>query len=150
MQTTDVPYPVHIACFAKIGVNAIASGENHSLAFSTDPCTLWTWGKNDQGQLGLGETGKVLGPRVIPSFCSVPVSKVACGANHSLVIVGDGVAAAAGSPVSFNKEGDEEFHSIAAAKENRWEVSVKLSEDLNPPRRVSLLEDEASIAKPNS
>lgn len=76
VKTTDVAAPIRVECFSQIKISKLSCGENHALAFSADPCTLWGWGKYDQGQLGLGEVGKVMGPRVVSMFCSVPIMSV--------------------------------------------------------------------------
>lgn len=67
---------MQIACLLKMNIVNIASGENHSLAYTSDPAVLWSWGKHDQGQLGLGEVGKLPNPRVVQSLCSVNIPKV--------------------------------------------------------------------------
>lgn len=76
VATTDVAVPLVLACFSGIRVRAVACGENHSLGVSTDPFTLWSWGKHHQGQLGLGEVAKTSEPRVISEFSSVAVASV--------------------------------------------------------------------------
>lgn len=65
---------------------------------------------------------------------------MACGANHSMAVVGEGIIEV--SP----KHGGRANEKTA----NKWEIAVKLNEEFIPPRRGSLLEDEASIIKPNS
>ncbi|MGA1871517.1 MAG: thrombospondin type 3 repeat-containing protein [bacterium] len=51
-------------------VIAIGAGQYHSVAVKDDGAiTFWAWGKNDQGQLGLGYSGSdVLSPVQIPNF----------------------------------------------------------------------------------
>jgi alpha-tubulin suppressor-like RCC1 family protein len=46
--------PVQVAGLS--GVTAIAAGYDHGLAVESDG-SLWSWGKNDQGQLGIGAGG---------------------------------------------------------------------------------------------
>jgi hypothetical protein len=49
----DNPTPKQIANFS--GVAALAAGVNHSVALKTDG-SVWTWGGNNEGQLGDGTT----------------------------------------------------------------------------------------------
>jgi len=65
-----------------------AAGTNHSIAIKTDG-TLWAWGENFNGQLGLGTTN--LGT-TSPAQVSAATnwSQVAAGEYHSLAIKTDG------------------------------------------------------------
>jgi alpha-tubulin suppressor-like RCC1 family protein len=79
-------------------VVAIAAGGNHNLALRTDG-TLWTWGANEFGQLGIGAVGVPsvgLGtPVLVTDDGGTPfsgVSSIAAGRQHSLVIKTDGSA----------------------------------------------------------
>jgi len=74
--TTDIAIPLPLICFSGIKVQEVACGENHSLGVSIEPLTLWSWGKNNQGQLGLGVVSKTTGPRVISELCTAPISSV--------------------------------------------------------------------------
>ncbi len=66
----------------------IAAGWGHTLAIQKDG-TLWAWGWNDDGQLGLGD-------RFINRYSPIRVGKdtswvaVAAGRNHSLALKADG------------------------------------------------------------
>src|SRR5262245_54321690 len=66
---------------------SIAAGAAHSLAVRADS-SLWTWGANDQGQLGSGTTDSRTSPAVVsgaPAFASV-----AGGSGHSLAVTTTG------------------------------------------------------------
>lgn len=79
------------------GVTAVAAGDNHSVALRSDG-TVWTWGLNDLGQLGIGSSA---GPSTCKPFsnfaatgCSrVPVQVVGPGGTGHLSNI---VALAAG------------------------------------------------------
>ncbi len=67
---------------------SIASGTNHTIALKTDG-TLWSWGRNSYGQLGVNNT----------TFRSTPVTtllggtnwkSIACGGNCTIAIKTDG------------------------------------------------------------
>lgn len=65
---------------------AIAAGERHSLAVSAG--TVWVWGSNDAGQLGLPTEGNVIQPTPLPTLSGI--TAVAAGAAHSLALRSDG------------------------------------------------------------
>ncbi|HEX6186616.1 MAG TPA: S8 family serine peptidase [Pyrinomonadaceae bacterium] len=52
------------------GVVALAAGDNHSVALKSDG-TVWTWGGNDQGQLGDGTTTQHMPPRQVSTIETV-------------------------------------------------------------------------------
>ena len=65
----------------------IASGNFHSLAVKTDG-TLWGWGRNSAGQLGLGDAINRSSPVQVGALTTW--SKIAAGSYHSLAIKTDG------------------------------------------------------------
>ncbi|MFH1228024.1 MAG: kelch repeat-containing protein [Planctomycetota bacterium] len=70
----------------------VACGQYHTVAFKKYYCskwnTLWAWGDNTYGQLGLGDTTNRTGPVRVGS--DVLWAKIACGGYHTLVIRTDG------------------------------------------------------------
>lgn len=73
--------------------NQILTGFNHTLAVKPDG-TLWAWGKNDYGQLGLNDTRDRNAP--VQVGADTDWESVAIGAFHSLAIRTDGTLWAAG------------------------------------------------------
>jgi alpha-tubulin suppressor-like RCC1 family protein len=77
------------------GWSAIAAGENHSLAITTNGF-LWTWGYNGYGQLGLGDT--TYSSRYIPSLVREDfnyeifknIILVTGGESHSIILKTNG------------------------------------------------------------
>eukprot|EP01062_Namystynia_karyoxenos_P066420 TRINITY_DN60354_c0_g1_i1.p1 TRINITY_DN60354_c0_g1~~TRINITY_DN60354_c0_g1_i1.p1 ORF type:complete len:1061 (+),score=225.19 TRINITY_DN60354_c0_g1_i1:83-3265(+) len=68
----------------------IASGDDHSLAV-TDAGRIYSWGRNDSGQLGLGHLSDVDAPwAVIGPLESVTVAAVSAGAYHSAALSASG------------------------------------------------------------
>ncbi len=52
------------------GVTAVAAGDNHSVALRSDG-SVWTWGLNDLGQLGIGNS---TGPATCKPFSNFAVA----------------------------------------------------------------------------
>ncbi len=77
---------------------SIAAGQSHSIAVKSDG-TLWAWGSNSNGQLGLGNTSQKTTPFLVPSTPgnNSPWQKVFAGAQSSFGIKADGTLWAWGS-----------------------------------------------------
>ena len=73
---------------------AIRAGEDHSLALKSDG-TLYAWGKNDRGQLGIGGTGSETTPRQVGN--AGDWKTIAARGNHSLALKSDGTLYAWGA-----------------------------------------------------
>eukprot|EP00747_Dinoflagellata_sp_TGD_P116867 gnl/TRDRNA2_/TRDRNA2_172473_c0_seq1.p1 gnl/TRDRNA2_/TRDRNA2_172473_c0~~gnl/TRDRNA2_/TRDRNA2_172473_c0_seq1.p1 ORF type:complete len:670 (-),score=84.36 gnl/TRDRNA2_/TRDRNA2_172473_c0_seq1:79-2088(-) len=67
-------------------VASVACGGDHSLLVS--PCgVVWAFGRNADGQLGIGHDKDVVRPVTMPV---PPATQASCGADHSLVLAADG------------------------------------------------------------
>jgi hypothetical protein len=75
------------------GVTAVAAGPNHSLVLESDG-TVWAFGSNEYGKLGLGDTFGHLGPTQVSGISGA--TAIAAGGGHSLVLKGDGTVWAFG------------------------------------------------------
>jgi hypothetical protein len=84
------------------GVIAVAAGLSHSLALK-DNGTVWAWGYNGNGQLGLNDTTRRLVPVQISTLSNVIA--IAAGSNHSLALKSDGTVWGWGAN-SFGQVGD--------------------------------------------
>jgi alpha-tubulin suppressor-like RCC1 family protein len=71
------------------GGSQIACGRHHSLAIRSDG-TLWAWGANDYGQLGLGSVDGSAHPSPVRVGTATNWAAVACGATYSLALRSDG------------------------------------------------------------
>ena len=80
--------------FDCLQASLVDGGEGHSIAVQSDG-TVWSWGRNNQGQLGDATTTN----RSIPVEVSGPagVTAVVGGGQHSLAIGGDGTTWAWGA-----------------------------------------------------
>jgi alpha-tubulin suppressor-like RCC1 family protein len=69
------------------GITAIAVGNHHNLALAGDG-RVWSWGKNDQGQLGDGGTSGRSAVAVVQGLNAV--SELAAGQNFALALASAG------------------------------------------------------------
>jgi alpha-tubulin suppressor-like RCC1 family protein len=67
-------------------LNALSGGEGHSVVLKDDG-TVWTWGLNGNGQLGIGSTTKSTTPVQIPSMSAV---EVFAGSSFTVMLKEDG------------------------------------------------------------
>jgi len=98
----DTNVPVHVLGMSN-SVVGVASGYNHSVAVKTDG-TVWTWGYNASGQLGIGNTDNTNIPVQVKGLPTNAVA-VAAGYNHTLALLSDGTVWAWGGDF-FNQLGD--------------------------------------------
>jgi len=68
-------------------VIAVAAGLGHNLALRADG-TVWTWGYDSNGQLGIGSVHPATVPAQVPNLSGV--TAVAAGGNHSMALKADG------------------------------------------------------------
>ncbi|ESO89418.1 hypothetical protein LOTGIDRAFT_218809 [Lottia gigantea] len=61
----------------------ISCGSLHCVA-CTDQGEVFTWGDNDEGQLGDGTTNAIQRPRLVAALQGKKINRVACGSAHSL------------------------------------------------------------------
>ncbi|XP_068089276.1 probable E3 ubiquitin-protein ligase HERC6 isoform X2 [Hyperolius riggenbachi] len=80
------PVPRRITGFSDIKVIQVACGHYHTLALSEDS-SVYSWGKNDFGQLGLGkQITNQASPQPIKSLRGVPLVQVTAGGSHSFAL----------------------------------------------------------------
>jgi alpha-tubulin suppressor-like RCC1 family protein len=68
-------------------VTAIAAGFEHTLALKGDG-TLWAWGGNRFGQLGISSTTNRSAPVQVAGLSGV--TAIAAGSSHTVALKGDG------------------------------------------------------------
>lgn len=76
----------------KVSARSVAAGRDHVLVVGSKG-ELVALGDNERGQLGLGDEGLARSdvPTLVPPL-PAPVSKAACGASHSVLLLADGSA----------------------------------------------------------
>ena len=75
--------PRKVAALQGRKVISIATGSLHCVA-CTDSGEVFTWGDNDEGQLGDGTTNAIQRPRLVASLQNRKINRVACGSAHTL------------------------------------------------------------------
>jgi alpha-tubulin suppressor-like RCC1 family protein len=71
------------------GIVDLTSGSGHSCAL-TSAGTVWCWGQNDRGQLGLGTLVNALAPAEVPNLSGV--IQIEAGASYTCALLEDGTA----------------------------------------------------------
>lgn len=75
--------PRKVAALQGKKIISIATGSLHCVACS-DKGEVFTWGDNDEGQLGDGTTSALQSPRVVHTLQGKKITRVACGSAHTL------------------------------------------------------------------
>lgn len=127
--------PVQVSIPAGVEIVALAAGGMHSAALDSSG-GVWTWGANDDGELGLGYNNSVL--VTVPTQVTVPggktITAIAAGYEHTLALASDGTVWAWGnnllgqlglndtadrtSPVQVTMPGDRSIAVIAAGRQH--------------------------------
>ncbi|KAL9233360.1 hypothetical protein vseg_008375 [Gypsophila vaccaria] len=84
-NSSDVFIPQSIKTLDGLKIKQIACGDSHCLAITMDG-EVMSWGRNQNGQLGLNSTEDSLIPQKIQTFQGIPVKMVAAGAEHSAAV----------------------------------------------------------------
>ncbi|GLC44604.1 hypothetical protein PLESTB_001324500 [Pleodorina starrii] len=92
----DVFVPRPIEFFSGRPVSRVACGDTHTLVVAADTGELFTFGRNQNGQLGLGHTNDCLSPQRVVALQGERVRSVACGSEHSLAATESGAVFAWG------------------------------------------------------
>ncbi|CAO2035153.1 unnamed protein product [Urochloa humidicola] len=88
-NSTDVFTPQPVKALQGLKIKQIACGDSHCLAVTMDG-EVQSWGRNQNGQLGLGTTEDSLLPQKIQAFEGVCVKMIAAGAKHTAAVTEDG------------------------------------------------------------
>ncbi|KAJ4795236.1 Regulator of chromosome condensation (RCC1) family protein [Rhynchospora pubera] len=88
-NSSDVFTPQPVKALQGLKIKQIACGDSHCLAVSIDG-QVRSWGRNQNGQLGLGTTEDSLIPQIVQAFEGISVKIVAAGAEHTAAVTTDG------------------------------------------------------------
>ncbi|XP_028771495.1 ultraviolet-B receptor UVR8-like [Neltuma alba] len=88
-NSSDLFTPLPIKALQGLRIKQIACGDSHCLAVTMEG-EVQSWGRNQNGQLGLGTAEDSLVPQKIQTFQGVPIKMVAAGAEHSVAVTEHG------------------------------------------------------------
>ncbi|GKV00633.1 hypothetical protein SLEP1_g13298 [Rubroshorea leprosula] len=88
-NSSDVFTPQPVKALHGLRIKQIACGDSHCLAVTMEG-GVQSWGRNQNGQLGLGTTEDSLVPQKIQAFQGIAIKMVAAGAEHSAAVAEDG------------------------------------------------------------
>lgn len=88
-HSTDVFLPQPVRSLSNRGIRQIACGDCHCIAITAEG-ELFSWGRNQNGQLGIGTTEDALVPTEITALKGTPMAMVAAGAEHTAAVSQDG------------------------------------------------------------
>ncbi len=71
------------------GIKAVAAGENYTVALASDG-TVWSWGANNHGQLGIGDNTEDKTTPVRVNLPGVQIKAIAAGYNHTVALTTNG------------------------------------------------------------
>ncbi|MCN9243590.1 Ig-like domain repeat protein [Streptomyces sp. RY43-2] len=102
--TTSSSTPVEVHLPAGVQATAVAAGQRHSLALTSDG-RVFAWGDNGSGQLGDGTTTNRLTPVEVHLPAGTQATAISGGFDHSLALTPDGRVLAWGDN-GFGQLGD--------------------------------------------
>ncbi|XP_077224913.1 ultraviolet-B receptor UVR8-like [Tasmannia lanceolata] len=88
-NSSDLFTPQPIKAFQGLKIKQIACGDSHCLAVTMEG-EVQSWGRNQNGQLGLGTTEDSLVPQKIRAFQGIPIKMIAAGAEHTVAVTENG------------------------------------------------------------
>ncbi|KFQ90420.1 E3 ISG15--protein ligase HERC5, partial [Phoenicopterus ruber ruber] len=95
-QTTLIPQPELLKRLKGVPLAQIAAGGAHSAAVSLSGA-VYSWGKNDFGQLGLGDTKDRYCPSYVGALEHWKTVFISCGADHTAVLSKEGLVCTFGA-----------------------------------------------------
>jgi alpha-tubulin suppressor-like RCC1 family protein len=140
----DQSIPFKVNGFNDERVVMISCGWSHSMAL-TECGHVYSWGNNEFGQLGIGNTEKSNEPKFVAIIdeneCNVFIKKISCGPAHSLLLSSDGSIYAFGRNKSGELGNQKEENELSPHRikietkfidiSSRWyqEISMALSQN---------------------
>ncbi|XP_021683072.2 ultraviolet-B receptor UVR8 isoform X2 [Hevea brasiliensis] len=88
-NSSDLFTPQPIGALHGLRIKQIACGDSHCLAVTMEG-QVQSWGRNQNGQLGLGTTEDSLVPQKIQAFQGEKMVMVACGWRHTISVSSSG------------------------------------------------------------
>jgi alpha-tubulin suppressor-like RCC1 family protein len=80
---------IQVAGLAGRTITSVSAGAYHSLAVDSDG-TVWAWGDNRYGELGIGTMSGEAFPTQVTGLPGTPITSVSASAFHSVAVAADG------------------------------------------------------------
>lgn len=107
--------PIRLTYFDNLNIKEISAGDSHSLALGSDG-SLYVWGNNASGQLGIGDAAFGLTPEKVQNI--PPLTAICAGDDFSVASAQDG---------SLWAWGSNEFGQIKREGEDCYNLPVRVS-----------------------
>uniref|UniRef100_UPI00398E325E probable E3 ubiquitin-protein ligase HERC6 isoform X2 n=1 Tax=Pristiophorus japonicus TaxID=55135 RepID=UPI00398E325E len=116
--------PQRVTSLTGIPVAQIAAGGRHSFALSLSGA-VFSWGKNDHGQLGLKDTENKVSPCRVKQLKKLNVTYISCGNQHTAVLTKDGnvFTCGEGSSGQLGLSATTDVTTFQKVEHNQGEVS---------------------------
>jgi uncharacterized repeat protein (TIGR02543 family) len=130
-DTTNRATPEQVTAHGIAKVISIDAG-NHSL-YVTEDGKLWAMGRNDYGQLGLGDTTDRITPEQVTVIGTTKIISVTAGSDHSLYVTEDGKLWAMGyttaTPVPVKDASGNQITNVTAVTNGVGNSSLFITTD---------------------
>ncbi|XP_063244096.1 E3 ubiquitin-protein ligase HERC2 isoform X2 [Bacillus rossius redtenbacheri] len=136
--------PRKVAALQGKKIICIATGSLHCVACS-DQGEVYTWGDNDEGQLGDGTTNAIQRPRLVVALQAKKITHVACGSAHTLAWSTDKPVSASRLPAGTPLEYDLVHELALPALRNRLVLLHHFSELFCPVVAMFPAQGEGSL-----
>ncbi|ETN13551.1 hypothetical protein, variant 20 [Phytophthora nicotianae INRA-310] len=103
----------------------------HHTAIVTEDGAVYTFGRNDYGQLGLGHKLHTARPTHVESLSRMRITQVACGCYHTLALSGDGKV-------------------FPFGRNNHGQLGLETTVDCLSPQLISTLRNKSVIKVPSA
>ena len=87
-DNTPMNIPILVAALNDLKVKVVSCGNNHTVIITEDG-NLYSFGKNEFGQLGLGNIGDKNEPKLVTIPGGLKVKAASCGYHHTVIITED-------------------------------------------------------------
>jgi alpha-tubulin suppressor-like RCC1 family protein len=87
-----LPVPVNMEALEGKSISLLSTGPDHSLIITNDG-SMYAWGDNEQGQLGINSLTNALSPTLVnqtDAAIGSSISSISTGGNHTLVLTSTG------------------------------------------------------------
>ncbi|KAJ8321119.1 hypothetical protein KUTeg_002706 [Tegillarca granosa] len=138
--------PHRICNMLGVKVRTVRSGCSacHSVAITADGKAM-TWGRNDLGQLGLGDTKRRDLPTEVPLLEGLNIIDAAVGRNHTLFLTGIKHICYKGPPIRTLAAGAE-FSMIGDIRGNLYSFGLPEYGQLGSNRSIVVAADESLVS----